>query len=167
MTDPIPSATGIFVRDQPNGYEVLRVERHAQLSFAGGAAVFPGGRIDEDDHRIAASAPISEASAGLERLDAAARIAAMRESLEETGIAIGVDGLPLHRWADWRAALHSGKPFSEMLMAEGLRLNLGSLTPFARWLPPSRRLSRIFDTRFYIARAPEEDRKSTRLNSSH
>src|SRR3546814_1358805 len=80
----------------------------------------------------------------------------MRESLEETGIAIGVDGLPLHRWADWRAALHSGKPFSEMLMAEGLRLNLGSLTPFARWLPPSRRLSRIFDTRFYIARAPED-----------
>src|SRR3546814_13733484 len=64
--------------------------------------------------------------------------------------------LPLHRWADWRAALHSGKPFSEMLMAEGLRLNLGSLTPFARWLPPSRRLSRIFDTRFYIARAPED-----------
>src|SRR3546814_11132499 len=43
-----------------------------------------------------------------------------------------------------------------MLMAEGLRLNLGSLTPFARWLPPSRRLSRIFDTRFYIARAPED-----------
>src|SRR3546814_14386613 len=80
----------------------------------------------------------------------------MRESLEETGIAIGVDGLPLHRWADWRAALHSGKPFSEMLMAEGLRLNLGSLTPFARWLPPSRRLSRIFDTRFYISRAPED-----------
>src|SRR3546814_19000966 len=48
------------------------------------------------------AAPSSEASAGLERRDAAARIAAMRESLEETGIAIGVDGLPLHRWADWR-----------------------------------------------------------------
>src|SRR3546814_7154966 len=31
-----------------------------------------------------------------------------------------------------------------------------SLTPFARWLPPSRRLIWIFDTRFYIARAPED-----------
>src|SRR3546814_1354736 len=67
MTDPIPAATVIIVRDQPNGYEVLMVEWHAQLAFAGGAAVFPGGRIDEDDHLIAASAPISEASAGLER----------------------------------------------------------------------------------------------------
>src|SRR3546814_17356023 len=64
MTDPIPAATVIIVRDQPNGYEVLMVERHAQLAFAGGAAVFPGGRIKEDDHLIAASAPISEASAG-------------------------------------------------------------------------------------------------------
>src|SRR3546814_17502625 len=80
----------------------------------------------------------------------------MRESLEETGIAIGVDGLPLHSWAVWSAALHSGKPFSEMLMAEGLRLNLCSLTPFARWMQPSRRMSRIFATRFYIARAPED-----------
>ena len=156
MTDPIPAATVIIVRDQPNGYEVLMVERHAQLAFAGGAAVFPGGRIDEDDHRIAASARISETPAGLESFDAAARVAAMRESLEETGIAIGIDELPLHRWAAWRAALHSGEPFSEILMSERLRLNLGSLTPFARWLPPSRRLSRIFDTRFYIARAPED-----------
>src|SRR3546814_17999263 len=84
MTDPIPAATVIIVRDQPNGYEVLMVERHAQLAFAGGAAVFPGGRIDEDDHLIAASAPISETSAGLERLDAAARLAAMRASLESS-----------------------------------------------------------------------------------
>src|SRR3546814_10182793 len=40
MTDPIPAATVIIVRDQPNGNEVLMVERHAQLAFAGGAAVF-------------------------------------------------------------------------------------------------------------------------------
>src|SRR3546814_4874917 len=49
MVDAIPAATVIIVRDLPGGHEVLMIERHTQLAFAGGAAVFPGGRIDDDD----------------------------------------------------------------------------------------------------------------------
>src|SRR3546814_11578053 len=89
MVDAIPAATVIIVRDLPRGHEVLMIERHTQLAFAGGAAVFPGGRIDDDDRRIAALPDICAIPSNVETDDAAGRIAAIRESLEETGLAVG------------------------------------------------------------------------------
>ncbi len=153
MPDAIAAATVIIVRDLPQGHEVLMIERHAQLAFAGGAAVFPGGRIDEDDRRIAALPDL--ASPTLDEDEAAARIAAIRESLEETGIAVGIEGLAVARWPDWRAALHKGAPLSELLRTEQVRLDLARLTPFARWRPNFPEM-RIFDTRFYLAKAPDD-----------
>ena len=35
-------------------------------------------------------------------------------------------------------------------------LDLDALVPFARWLPPGDVSHRVFDTRFYLARLPEE-----------
>src|SRR3546814_11003031 len=87
----------------PRGHEVLIVERHTQLAFACGAAVFPGGRIDDDDRRIAALPDICAIPSNVEADDAAGRIAAIRESLEETGIAIGIERLVPPEWQSWKS----------------------------------------------------------------
>lgn len=144
---PIPAATVVIFRQRAQGApELLVVERSASMAFAGGAIVFPGGRIDPDDHAIAADHDFD-----LE--EGAARVAAIRETLEESGIAIGFADHPA---ADWIAAaqprLHAREPFSALLAEAGLSLDLAQLVPFARWCPKHRE-ARVFDTRFYIASA--------------
>ncbi|MBO9714515.1 NUDIX domain-containing protein [Sphingomonas sp.] len=144
---PIPAATLVVMRETTTGApELLMAERAAAMRFAGGALVFPGGRIDLGDHALAAHLP-GDAE------DNAARIAAVRETLEEAGLAIGCDcdaaAIP-----EGRAMLHDGVPFGEVLARIGGRLRLDALVPYARWLPPSGSLHRIFDTRFYLAAAP-------------
>jgi 8-oxo-dGTP pyrophosphatase MutT (NUDIX family) len=135
---PIPAATLIVLRPGRAGPEVLMVERAATLTFAPGALVFPGGRIDAGDHAVAAAL-------GGEVGDTAARIAAIRETIEEVGLAIGIDPA----LAATRAALLAGEPVETLLPAAAF--DLDALVPFARWLPLG--LShRIFDTRFYLAR---------------
>ena len=85
LPPPIPAATLILMRPAPDGGppEILMMERSETMAFAAGALVFPGGRIDDDDQDIAAALSL--------RPDAAARIAAIRETIEETGIAPGAD----------------------------------------------------------------------------
>jgi len=91
MTDqPAPAhlaATVVLIRDRPGGCEVLLVRRNAQLSFHGGAWVFPGGRVDAADY------------AGEDDVVAAARRAAVREAREEAGLVLRVDDLvAVSRW---------------------------------------------------------------------
>lgn len=147
MTDPaIPAATLIVMRDrvgQPP--ELLMVERSASMAFAGGAMVFPGGRVDAADESGATSHS---------QPDAAARIAAIRETLEESSIAVGLTPIPDPARTNVLAlALHDGAPFTDLLAANGLALDLAALTPFARWKPAFHQ-TRIFDTLFFLAEAP-------------
>jgi 8-oxo-dGTP pyrophosphatase MutT (NUDIX family) len=89
MSDVFEAATVILLRDGDGGLETLMLRRNSKLDFAGGMWVFPGGRVDEADR------------AGLHPQDelAAARRAAVREALEETGLAITEDALvPLSHW---------------------------------------------------------------------
>ncbi|HTG39363.1 MAG TPA: NUDIX domain-containing protein [Sphingomonas sp.] len=139
--DPIPAASLIVLRDTDTGPEVLMVERASTLAFAAGALVFPGGRIDPADHALA------ERMTGA-REDLVARIAAIRETIEEAGLTIGIDpALAVHR-----AALLAGEAADALLPPDAF--DLDALVPFARWLPLG--LShRIFDTRFYLAVAPD------------
>ena len=141
--EAIPAATVVVMRDTGSGPpELLMVERSRAMVFAGGALVFPGGRIDPGDHFLADT-----------HADAAARVAAIRETIEEAGLALGLNcsGDTL---ASMRAALHAGEPFARLLTEAGLALDLDALVPFARWLPHGLP-HRLFDTRFYLARAPE------------
>ena len=64
MTDePIPAATLIVVREAAAGApQLLMVERAPGMAFAGGALVFPGGRIDEAVVSAVFSAPSQNAS---------------------------------------------------------------------------------------------------------
>lgn len=150
MPVPIPAATLVIFRHRADGApELLVVERSASMAFAGGAIVFPGGRIDPDDHAIASTL-------AHEPDEGAARVAAIRETLEESGIAIGFTTVPSPEWiAAAQPRLHAHEPFSALLDEAGLALDLDALVPFARWCPPFRE-ARVFDTRFYIAVAADD-----------
>ncbi|WP_374293857.1 NUDIX domain-containing protein [Sphingomonas sp.] len=137
MSDAIPAATLILMRDRADAApEILMVERAATLAFAGGALVFPGGRIDPADRALADGHDLPAD-------EAAARIAAIRETIEEVGIAVGLHPAP----ADL-----SGRPTLAALLGAAT-LDLAALIPFARWRP-DHALARIFDTRFYLACLP-------------
>ncbi|MEL7489006.1 MAG: NUDIX hydrolase, partial [Pseudomonadota bacterium] len=85
----IPAATIILLRNTPS-FQALMVERHADIGFAGGALVFPGGRVDPGD----ADPAWSEFADGLPaNADmAAAMVAAVREAFEEVGVLFALEG---------------------------------------------------------------------------
>lgn len=147
MTEAIPAATLVLFRESGEGTaEHLFVERSATMRFAAGAIVFPGGRVEQGDRRLAETFPAYELD------DAAARICAIRESIEEGGIGAGLSPPPdLAVTERLRFGLEAGTIFADLLAAEQLSLDLDALVPFARWQPNFPE-SRVFDTRFYIAR---------------
>jgi len=151
---PIPAATIVLYREAGGGpAEHLMIERTAQMAFAAGALVFPGGRIEADDHAIAQS-PALARHAPEDAEDAAGRVAAIRETIEEVGIAVAVHPAPPPAAITaWRAALKARQPFSPLLEAAGCQLDLGAIIPFARW-NPKLFAHRVFDTRFYVAICP-------------
>ena len=146
LPDPIPAATLVLMREVAGGPpELLMTERTGQMAFAAGALVFPGGRIDADDHVAAADSALPHA---------AARVAAIRETIEETGLAPGIVPAPDEAAVrSLREGTIAGRPFATLLAGAGLALDLGALTPFARWCPNFRE-SRRFDTLFFLAEAP-------------
>ncbi|AJR26417.1 NUDIX hydrolase [Sphingobium sp. YBL2] len=157
MTDMLcegrAAATVVILRDRPDAAaEILMMERASSMAFAAGALVFPGGAVDAGDHALAA-----KIAGGLPLDEAAARIAAIRETLEESGLAIAFTSpLAADRIAAMRQALGAGAGLGDILSDHGLEIALDRLLPFARWHPARlEQAQRVFDTRFYIAEAPE------------
>lgn len=147
------AATAVIVRDVPGGApELLMMERAATMAFAAGALVFPGGGVDERDRALAA-----QLASGLTLDEAAARIAAIRETIEESGLGIGLSGaVDAAALVAIRAGLLTGAALGDVLADHGVGLALDDLEPFARWHPSTREQAiRVYDTRFYLARAPE------------
>jgi len=147
MPEASPAATIIIFRDMPGEAppEILMVERSAKMAFAAGAAVFPGGRVDEADFDYARAL-------GHEDVDEyAARIAAIREAIEETGIAVGVVGdVTQDQLQAARHDIHANQvPIKDICERYEWSLDLESLTPWSRWKPPFAE-RRVFDTRFYL-----------------
>ncbi len=79
----MPASTTVLLRDGDDGLEVLMARRSSGLAFAGGAWVFPGGRVDPDDWE---GEPVDDM--GDSRMIDAARRAAVREAAEETGAVV-------------------------------------------------------------------------------
>ena len=154
-TTAIPAATLVLLRDsEGRPPELLMIERASTMAFAGGALVFPGGRVDPGDHAAARNRTVLLTGTDLDMDDAAARIAAIRETIEEVGIAVAIDPQPSHAATlQIREALAEGGDFGALLAAADYRLDLERLTLFARWRPNFAE-TRIFDTRFYLAAAP-------------
>jgi 8-oxo-dGTP pyrophosphatase MutT (NUDIX family) len=111
--DAVPAATVVVLREGSAGAgpEVLMLRRDAGLSFAGGMWVFPGGRIDPDDHP-AGSGPGDPGSGDVAGpdLEEASRRAAVREAAEEAGI--DLDVAALRRWSHWTPPPRQDKRFT-------------------------------------------------------
>ena len=142
---PITAATLVVMRPgvavPP---DILIVERAARMAFAGGAIVFPGGRIDPADHALAARSGDP---------DAAAKVTAIRETIEESGVLAGLSGpVGPGLGLQLQDALVGGADFAALLAEHRLSLDFGALVPFARWMPAFKQ-ARRFDTLFLIAAA--------------
>jgi len=142
-TPPIPAATLVMVRERSGHVpELLMVERAEGMAFAGGALVFPGGRIMSQDRHLAPNE------------DAAASVAAIRETVEETAIPVGLSPVPsAEACLELQRDLLADRPFDLLLREHGLELQLDALIPLARWVPKFH-ATRRFDTIFFLARAP-------------
>lgn len=149
-----PRDAGTLILIDQDGPEprVLMGRRAMRHAFMPGKFVFPGGRTDPGDSRIAAATPLhdevaAKMAAGLGARASAARcraiaMSAVRETYEEAGLLIGAPASG--GWA----------PFAE----HGLAPALGGLRAIARAITPPGRVRR-FDTWFFAAFRPEITRQ--------
>ncbi len=146
----VKAATMVIFRNDSGGGapKILMVERIKAMAFAGGAAVFPGGKVDGADYDFAAKLAQND-----DLDDVASRLAAIRETIEEAGLALGLAGVnDPSDCAEARAALHAGETLEAVCDRHAWSPDLSSLIPWARWRPPGFE-ARVFDTRFYLVNA--------------
>lgn len=86
MTEGIRKAASVIAgRDGPDGLEILVLERSRRSRFLPGYVAFPGGASDPDDAR--------RAERWFGTAEEAPRACAVRELLEEVGLALTAEGL--------------------------------------------------------------------------
>jgi 8-oxo-dGTP pyrophosphatase MutT (NUDIX family) len=144
------AATVLLLRDGAAGPEILMIVRHLDIAFAGGALVFPGGRVDAGDAELAEAL-------GLTGPGGALRIAALREAFEETAILLARPTQGAFPDFERRCALRAELNqigFGAILAQQHLEPAPESLVPFAHWITPPSRAKR-FDTYFFLAVAPK------------
>lgn len=159
---PRPASTLLLIRDGASGLEVFVVQRHHQIDFAGGATVFPGGKVEDGDRDPGLRARCAGAGA-LGDDELAFRVAAIREAFEECGVLLararGQQALvPVARLADllkrWRAEVRGHRvSIADLASAEDLELACDLLVPFAHWITPEG-MPKRFDTWFFLMAAP-------------
>ena len=179
MSNPVqpirPAATVIIAREAKIEFEIFMLKRTSSASFASGMFVFPGGRVDHDDHlhkydehRIGPSdAPQYQIpSVGYEWRGF--WVAAIRETFEESGLLLAYDqhdkiisfkeAESERRFSSYRQPLHDGQiSLLNVCETEGIKLAVDQIHFYNRFVTPVGR-PRRFDTRFFIASAPEAQR---------
>ena len=165
---PRPASTVLLLRDSAatsDEIEVFMMVRHYEIDFNSGALVFPGGSVDKSDQEIIARPELYSGGEGLDASALSFRIAAIRETFEESGILLArvggskalVDAKRAREIeAASRVALCDGKTtFLDVLAENGLQLALDELVPYAHWITPMG-MPKRFDTWFFLAAAPPE-----------
>ena len=160
--------------------EVLMVRRNLRSDFVGGAYVFPGGGLDPSDYSESAASispgrSDSEASSllGLVSGGLAYWVAVLRECFEEAGLLLAyrsklpdknaalislTDPTKQAHFDRLRCALNSKeKSFVKLCADEHLLLAVERVYYFAHWITPAG-APRRYDTRFFVARAPVDQR---------
>lgn len=160
-----PASTILLLRDGAKEVEVFMMVRHHQIEFNSGALVFPGGSVDKGDKEIIANPALYAGGEGLDENALSFRIAAIRETFEESGILLarpkGSKALVDAKRASEieaanRAALCDGKiSFLKVLTDNDLLLALDELVPYAHWVTPEG-MPKRFDTWFFLAAAPPD-----------
>lgn len=151
------------VRDGGEGLEVFCVVRHRASGFLGGAAVFPGGKLDPTDAdvdwgaRATGLSPRARGAAAPAGAALAFAVAALRELFEEGAILpTARAALATARVRDLRDEWSERKnreTFATFLARHDLILDTRALELLSRWVTP-RAESRRYDTRFYVLEAP-------------
>src|ERR1700692_2001424 len=165
---PRPASTILLLRDSVairGEIEVFMMVRHYQIDFNSGALVFPGGSVDKGDQEIIANPALYSGGEGLDAADLSFRIAAIRETFEESGILLArprgsktlVDA---KRAAEIEAVnradlCDSKTSFLKVLTDNGMLLALDELVPYAHWITPEG-MPKRFATWFFLAAAPPE-----------
>jgi 8-oxo-dGTP pyrophosphatase MutT (NUDIX family) len=163
---PRPASTILLLRDSAAGeIELFMMVRHYEIDFNSGALVFPGGSVDKGDQEIIARPELYSGGEGLDATSLSFRIAAIRETFEESGILLarprGSNSLVEARRAAeieaaHRAALCEGKTtFLNVITEHEMLLALDELVPYAHWITPEG-MPKRFDTWFFLAAAPPE-----------
>lgn len=174
----LPAATVMLIRDMDAtlgvapGIEVFMLQRNHAASFARSQFVFPGGRVDDEDHArsfepvcdglddAAASQVLGVDHGGLAWL-----VACIRECFEEAGILLArrLDEPDVVRFdheevaahfESARLAIHQGeRSLLDLCEADDLVLLTDRLLYVDHWVTPLGERKR-FDTRFFLAAAP-------------
>ena len=141
-----PAATVMLIRDTDAGIEVFMLRRTFTAVFGSGMYVFPGGRVESTDG---------------DDVDRAHRLAAVRECFEEAGVLLArtADGSHVsdgHPALAARHGVHDGSVDLVDLCGEhSLIPALDELVWVSHWITPIGE-ARRFDTRFFLAPAPQE-----------
>ena len=144
---PRDAATLILTRRGPQGAELLMGRRAPGHVFMASKWVFPGGRIDPSDFRVASYGKLEPRSLGLlerelpPRRARALALTAIRETFEETGLRLAHPAPPAAVAGPWRG-----------FRSIGALPDLSALTYIARAVTPPGR-TRRFDARFFMAPA--------------
>jgi len=151
---PIRDAATLILLDRSAGpVKVLMGKRHAGHRFMPGKFVFPGGAADPADRRMAVAGPLDARISDKLLVRTRARsaeyaralaLAAIRETFEETGLALGVTDLgavPEPPAGVWQA-----------FAATGVFPTLEGVDFLARAVTPPGRTKR-FDARFFVCDA--------------
>lgn len=170
----VDASTVVVTREVPGAAgEVFLLSRTLASDFAGGAWVFPGGKLSTsdlelDDGRWSGTEIVSAGrrlGARTEAEAVALHVAAVRETYEECGVLLArrsdgteitADDLDRPGWRDLREAMNDREVRADWrawLAAEDLVLDLDALSAYARWVTPHG-MHRRFDTRFFLAETP-------------
>jgi 8-oxo-dGTP pyrophosphatase MutT (NUDIX family) len=173
--EPSNAASVVLLRagasDGPGSLGVYLLRRHMDMAFAGGMAVFPGGRVDPRDfeHAVDWVGPAPGVWAGLlgtdEPLARALVCAAVRETFEESGVLFAgptedtvVADVTGADWEDDRRRLEAHDlSFTDFLQARGLKLRTDLLRVWGSWVTPVFE-PRRYRTWFFVAELPPGQR---------
>ena len=167
IVKPRPASTILLLRDGAarREIEVFMMVRHYEIDFNSGALVFPGGSVDKGDNEIIANPALYSGGEGMEAGELSFRIAAIRETFEESGILLarpkGSKALVDAKRAGEIEAAHRAElceskvTFLNVLTDNGMVLALDELVPYAHWITPEG-MPKRFDTWFFLAAAPPD-----------
>lgn len=161
------AATVMLLADLPDpagrpALHVLMLRRTARLVFAPAAWVFPGGRVDPEDHHDQFDTMftgLSDAEATT-ILDVpfgglAWWLAACRETFEEAGLLLAASGDEDVDLDEMRRRVREDESvFADLVLEHGITLDASGIEEIARFITPLGS-PRRFDARFFVARAPE------------
>jgi 8-oxo-dGTP pyrophosphatase MutT (NUDIX family) len=165
-----PAATVILIREKKGNLQVYLMKRSSKSGFMAGKFVFPGGKLDSNDHLF----HIFSKNCDLKRDEIGGRfgpelsdeqalaycVAAIRETLEEAGVLLAcTDQTPIKDLNQIQRLRLTAKRDKDWLVRlvreEHWCLSISALSSWSHWITPAQMKHR-FDTRFFLAEMPTD-----------